>query len=164
LVDLVAGQVVEHGGNWLESRMCALGGEFAGILRVTVPGERRDALIQALNGLAAQGLTVVVRPGLEAQEPTGQSAVALEIVGQDRPGIVHQISAALARREVNVQDLHTAWVSAPMSGEPLFKAEARLQVPASCSLSDLRQELERIAEDLVVDLSLQEIEPAAATR
>ena len=37
LVEAVAKVVAEHGGNWLESRMCRLGGEFAGIVRVAVP-------------------------------------------------------------------------------------------------------------------------------
>ena len=44
LVEMVATRVADHGGNWLESRMCRLGGQFAGILRVEVPGERRDGL------------------------------------------------------------------------------------------------------------------------
>ena len=39
LVESVAALVAENGGNWLESRMSRLGGHFAGILRVEVPGE-----------------------------------------------------------------------------------------------------------------------------
>ena len=61
LVESVARAVAEHGGNWLESRMCRLGGEFAGILRVELPAEKKSALLAALQKLQANGLQIVVR-------------------------------------------------------------------------------------------------------
>jgi glycine cleavage system regulatory protein len=70
---------------------------------------------------------------------------------------VSQISHALARHGVNVEELTTECSSAPMSGETLFKAQARLYIPGTCQLAELRGELERIAADLVVDVSLQPI-------
>ncbi len=60
LVESVARTVAEHGGNWLESRMCRLGGEFAGILRIEIPAEKKAALLTALQKIS--GLNVVVRP------------------------------------------------------------------------------------------------------
>ena len=157
LVDLVAGLVAKHGGNWLESRMSRLGGHFAGILRIEVPAAQQAALVEALHGLAAQGLSVVCHADAP-DAAVGQPASArLELVGQDRPGIVSQISRALARHGVNVEELTTECSSAPMSGQTLFKAQARLHVPANCPLAELRNELEKIAADLVVDVSLQPI-------
>lgn len=159
LVDLVAGLVAEHGGNWLESRMCRLGGEFAGLLRVHVPRERVSTLEQALAGLAAQGLTVVVRADAdsEATAPAGARSAVIEIVGQDRPGIVRQISRALAAQGVNVEELRTECVSAAMSGETLFQARVQLHVPVTCVVNDLRRELETIASDLFVDIRFEEL-------
>ena len=78
----------------------------------------------------------------------------LELVGNDRPGIIKEISQALANRSVNVEDLHSEITSAPMSGEPLFKADIRLRVPADASIDDLRTALEAIAHDLIVDIDL----------
>ena len=63
----------------------------------------------------------------------------LEIVGQDRPGIVRQISHALASFGVNVEELHTECSSAAMSGETLFKARATLSIPDSCDASQIRR-------------------------
>src|SRR6266480_4044089 len=92
LVDTVAGLVAEHGGNWLESRRSRLGGQFAGILRVEAPADKEKVLVAALKGLERQGLTVVVHPDQpKASAPEGRLSV-VEIVGQDRPGIVRQIS------------------------------------------------------------------------
>jgi len=158
LVESVARLVAEHGGNWLESRMCRLGGEFAGILRIHVGREKQEGLVQALQGLQAQGLTVVVRPDRPEAGAPGRRLASLEIVGQDRPGIVRQISQALARQGVNVEEFRSECRSAPMSGETLFVAHARLQIPESCPVAELRKELERIAADLLVDVSFHELE------
>jgi len=158
LVDSIAGLVTDHGGNWLESRMSRLGGHFAGILRVEVPPEKEPLLVAALQKLEARGLTVVVHPDdLKAAPPTTARLSLLEIVGQDRPGIVRQISHALAGFGVNVEELHTECASAAMSGETLFKARATLSIPESCDAAQIRQQLERIAEDLIVEISLAEL-------
>ncbi len=157
LVDSVAGLVAEHGGNWLESRMSRLGGHFAGILRVEVPGENEPALVAGLKKLESRGLTVVVHPDQPKPIPASPRQSVLEIVGQDRPGIVREISHALASFGVNVEELHTECASAAMSGETLFKARARLSLPESCDTAQIREKLERIAADLIVEISLADL-------
>jgi glycine cleavage system regulatory protein len=157
LVESVARVVADHGGNWLESRMCRLGGEFAGILRIELPVEKRQMLLGALQALQGRGLTVVVRPDEAAASVTQGRQTKLEIVGHDRPGIVREITSALARANVNVEEFYSECVSAPMSGETLFKAVARLQLPDGCDLAALKTELEKIAADLLVDISFAEL-------
>src|SRR3974390_2701202 len=157
-VESVAAIIAEHGGNWLESRMSRLGGQFAGILRVEVPGEHESSLLKALKQLETRGLTMVVQSDRAGSAPSPSPRVSsLNIVGQDRPGIVRQISRALARHGVNVEELETESARAPMSGEPLFKAHARLSIPASCNTNALREELEKIAADLIVEISLADL-------
>jgi glycine cleavage system regulatory protein len=155
LVESVARAVADHGGNWLESRMCRLGGEFAGILRVEIAAEKKSALLAALQKIS--GLNVVVQPSQSAIATTSGRQTKLEIVGSDRPGIVREITSALARANVNVEEFFSEVVSAPMSGETLFKAEARLQLPERCDLAALRKDLEKIAADLFVDVSFAEL-------
>ena len=162
LVDSVAALVTEHGGNWLESRMSRLGGQFAGILRVEVPGEKQAGLAFALKTLETRGLTIVVHPDESKPAESGAQLKLLEIVGQDRPGIVSQISHALASFGINVEELETECASAAMSGETLFKARARLSIPKSCDTEAIRQKLEKIAEDLIVEISLAEVVPDPA--
>ena len=157
LVESVADLVASHGGNWLESRMSRLGGQFAGILRVEVSPEKEPALVANLKTLSSRGLTIVVHSDQpEAAPPSGRVRI-LEIVGQDRPGIVRQISHALATYGVNVEELQTECASAAMTGETLFKARARLRVPDSADVERLRQNLEKIASDLIVDVSFAEL-------
>jgi glycine cleavage system regulatory protein len=162
LVESIAARVTEHEGNWLESRMSRLGGFFAGILQVELPSERRQQLIASLESLKARGLTVVVHPDEKLAAPPAGQIVQLEVVGHDRPGIVRQISQALAAYGVNVEELDTERASAAMSGESLFKARARLSIPESCNTAELRRRLEQIAEDLIVDLTFEEVGKLAA--
>jgi glycine cleavage system regulatory protein len=157
LVESVSAAVEAHGGSWVESRMSRLAGEFAGILRVTVPTVKADGLSGALEGLRTEGLRVVVERGVEEAVEEGR-LIALELVGSDRPGIVHKISEALAARGVNVDELNTECEGAPWSGGTLFKAMARLRVPKGLDLDQLREGLEAIAGDLMVDISIGEAE------
>jgi glycine cleavage system regulatory protein len=161
LVDSLSSVVAEYGGNWLESRMSRLGGQFAGIVRVEVPEEREHPLVHALRNLDAEGLNVVVSADAPPPATTPRTFSVLEIVGQDRPGIVQQISHALAEFEVNVEELHTECASAAMSGETLFKARAKLSIPETCNVANLRRELEKIAADLIVEITLEPV-PAVA--
>ena len=157
LVELVSAVVEEHGGDWVESRMSRLAGEFAGILRVSVPAARADALSEGLEGLRSEGLRVVVERGFEDAVEEGH-VILLELIGSDRPGIVHKISEALAARGVNVDELNTECEGAPWSGGTLFKAMARLRAPRALDLDQLRESLEAIAGDLMVDISIGEAE------
>src|SRR5207302_9069509 len=103
LVRSLAGIVAAHGGNWLESRMCRLGGQFAGILRIHVPAENQAALTSALKALHSQGLNVVVHADPDpAETGAGEGKItALTLLGHDHPGIVRDITSALARHGVN---------------------------------------------------------------
>jgi glycine cleavage system regulatory protein len=152
LVESIARLVSEHEGNWLESRMCRLGGEFAGILRVHVPGEKRAALEQALAGMS--DLNIVVRSD-GSERALGEPRIAfLEVVGPDRPGIVKEISHAVAAQGVNVEELTTECISAPMSGEPLFQARMKLLLSAEMTSATLRRSLAKPAGDLGLEYSV----------
>jgi glycine cleavage system regulatory protein len=154
LVEMVSACVADHGGNWIESRMSRLGGRFAGIARVEVEAEKLPGLRRALHGLEADGLRVVVEAGGVLVPPTGVAAT-LELVGNDRPGILRTVTHVLATHGVNVEELSSECVSAPMGGGDLFQARARVLVPADAKLDDVRRDLEKIAADLMVDLKLR---------
>lgn len=159
LVQLVASRVADHGGNWLESRMCRLGGQFAGILRVEVAKERRDELVNALRTLEVDGLRVIMHADGDVTTPgagatASGSLVTMELVGNDRPGILRSVSGVFAAHGVNVEELASERVNAPMDGGVLFQARATVFVPANVKLAAVRADLEKIASDLMVDVKL----------
>jgi glycine cleavage system regulatory protein len=161
IVEQMSSLVTDAGANWEESRMARLAGKFAGVLRVSVDSERADALAERLRTLHAGGLTIVVEPSAAA-ESAGSRLYSLDLVGHDQPGIVRTIAEALARHRVNIEELETEVTSAPMSGETLFHARARLAVPSSVTVERLRAVLEALAGNLMVEVSLDEGD--AATR
>lgn len=153
LVESLAKRVAAHRGNWVESRMAHLAGQFAGILRVEVPAANVRSLQAALAELEKEGLRVVAHGGARPAD-AGMRAMELQAVGQDHPGIVRDISEVLLRHGVNIEELNTDQVSAPMAGGLLFTARARLHVPIGTDADGLREDLEKIADDLMVDLTL----------
>ncbi len=155
LVESVSAAIEAQGGSWVESRMSRLAGQFAGILRASVPEAGVEPLSKALEALRSDGLRVVVERGVEDAVEDGH-VILLDLIGSDRPGIVHKISEALAARGVNVDELNTECDGAPWSGDTLFKATAKLRVPKSLDLDQLREGLEAIAGDLMVDISIGE--------
>jgi glycine cleavage system regulatory protein len=154
IVEAIAEPIARHGGNWLESRMAHLAGKFAGILRIDVPEASAEALVQALRGLEASGLKLTIEGGPAGAAGTPPRPMSLDLVGLDRPGIVREIARALAEHGVNIEELTTDRTTAPMSGELLFRSRASLSVPAQTDPAQLRERLERLAGDLMVQVTL----------
>jgi len=157
LVELLAQRIAAAGGNWEESRMARLAGQFAGILLVTCDAARSDELAAAVRALESAGLQVTARaaPGNASLGAATGSRVQLALTGGDRAGIIRDVSRVLAEFGVNVEELESEVSSAPMSGERLFTARARLRVPPTLGLADLRASLEKLAGELMVDLSVE---------
>ena len=155
LVEALAAVVAQHGGNWLEARLAHLAGQFAGIVRINVAEEQVAALQTALARLESSGLRVVAETGTSAPSTAGR-LMEVELLGLDRPGLVREVSHILARRQVNVEDLATEVYSAPMTGDAMFRARARVTVPVDVDAQELRASLQRLARDLMVDISLAE--------
>jgi glycine cleavage system regulatory protein len=109
-----------------------------------------------MSALESQGLTVHTHADSAAAPTTPGQLVTVTVVGHNRPGIVRQISQAFAQLRVNVEDFASHCESAPMSGETHFHATVTIQLPASCTLDQLRQALEALATDLMVDVNVRQ--------
>ncbi|MEQ9823283.1 MAG: ACT domain-containing protein [Puniceicoccaceae bacterium] len=154
LVETLASCVANAGGNWEQSRMCRLGGQFAGIVQVEVEERQRMELLDSLHELSEQGLRIIVHEDEQEVAPSRETLMRISLVGQDHPGIIRDLSAVLFQHDANVEELHTELRSEPMSGEPLFVANVRLSLAADRNVDALRTDLEAVAADLMVDLEL----------
>jgi glycine cleavage system regulatory protein len=157
LVGELAATISGHGGNWLQSSMAQLAGQFAGIVEVAVAAEKVAELRAALNQLAH--LKVVVAeadPKKSALAGRHTRKLKLALVGHDRVGIVREVSQVLARFAVNVENLATHTASAPMSADILFHADAELTAGPELDARALIDALELLSNDLMVDIALDE--------
>jgi len=155
LVSALSARATAAGANWMESRMVQLAGQFAGVVRLEVDAEAASGLETALRGLEAEGLRVTIERGRD----TGLERlrrVQLDLVGHDHPGIVQEISGVLARHGITIEELETGCEPASMSGELLFRAYAELGVPAETDLHAVQDDLEALANALMVDLELHD--------
>ena len=155
IVEALSDVIANHGGNWTESSMMSLAGKFAGILLVHVPAEQTDDFISALDALESRGMQIVAQRSESASIEDSAREYSIELVGQDHPGIVHDITEVLAKHGVNVQELETTVQSASMSGESLFFAHASICVPGEEDMEKLQDELEELANELMVDIELE---------
>ena len=154
LVDALSTIIDEHGGNWEESRMAQLAGKFAGILLVSIADDKAATLSAALQALETQGLLHINAERSSTAVAPPSRELHLEMVGQDHPGIVHDIAHALASRKISIEELNSATESASMGGGELFRAEMRLRVPDEVNSDELRELLENLANELMVDITL----------
>lgn len=161
IVNTVSQVLYKHGGSWTESSMASLAGQFAGILLASVASDQAQACVKELQGLESQGLNVTAHVGKEPETTEGASLgpntseYILDLVGNNRRGIVHDITTILTRHKVNVQHLETVAESVPMGGGEVFKAKARLLIPAAADIDVLETELEEMANELMVDIRLE---------
>lgn len=154
VVEQLAQTINDHHGNWLESRMAQLAGKFAGILQIAVADTHQNELRTALTGLADKGFKIVIDSAVSIAKPESRE-FSFSVVGNDRPGIVREIAQAFAVRHINMGELETACSSMPWSGEPLFEATGIIEVPKSVDMNELYDYLDKIADELAVDIRLE---------
>ena len=153
LTRALADAVLSVGGNWLESHLSRLGGLYVGSVLVELAPDRVDALRSAVRTVDAQGLEVRIVPAVEGAGAAGE-ALQFRLVGQDRPGIVKQVTAVLSDLGANIETFET-WVSAEAhSGMPLFHLEARLRLPLDLSSVRAQAALQEISAEIMVDISV----------
>jgi glycine cleavage system regulatory protein len=141
------------GANWTDSVMANFAGQFAGIVHLQVSTEHSAALQAALRALDSDALHVQVALASAAAATTGQRQMALELVGHDRPGIIHSIATRLAEHGVSIDKMKTHIASGAMSGEQMFHLDAQLTIPQDLDTDQLQAGLEGLANELMVDLS-----------
>lgn len=153
LTQALADAVYDAGGNWLESHLSRLGGKYVGAVLVEIEAAQLPALESAIRRVDATGLHVSVLPAGDEAPPQGE-ALRIELVGQDRPGIVREVTRVLAGLGVNIEDLSTGTERGSWSGEPLFRATAQLSLPAGVASERLREALEAISGEIMVDFTI----------
>jgi len=152
IIKMVSEVLDNHRGSWTQSSMSSLAGQFAGILLVSVPAANADACVEELHGLESVGLRIIAHVSTSAPGLGETHEYILNLVGNDRKGIVHDVTTVLANHSVNVNNLETVVESASMGGGELFKASAQLIVPASADIDALESGLEELANELMVDI------------
>lgn len=149
----IAGVIADGGGSWVESRMCQLEGKFAGLARISVSDEQFESLKNALIEFPEHRFTLNV----EELEETARQVVRrydLDIIGHDRPGILREVTTALARNTVNLLEVTSNVLPATMTGIPMFSCKAIIEVGEDTDLGLIDEQLADIAGELGIDIRI----------
>jgi glycine cleavage system regulatory protein len=153
LTQALASAVLSAGGNWLESHLSQLGGLYVGSVLVELEAGQEEALRAAVSAVDAHGLEVRIAPTVEAPAATGE-LLQLGVVGQDRPGIVHQVTGVLSELGANIESFGSRLSIEPHQGAPLFHLDARLRLPPGLTADAVQDALEAISGEIMVDIAL----------
>ncbi|WP_020097324.1 glycine cleavage system protein R [Microbacterium sp. 11MF] len=154
LVNALAEQVSAVGGNWERSELAELAGAFAGIVLVTIEDDREADLVAALEGL--EGMLRVTVHGGRAIAPADAVERSLEVtvLGNDRPGIVRDVTAAIPAHTLSIDTFRSRTLDAPMAGGTLFEATVAFRLPAGADAAPVTTALEELAGEIQVDLTV----------
>ncbi|GAD28800.1 glycine cleavage system protein R [Photobacterium leiognathi] len=149
LVEQLSDTVYNNGANWLKSSLTQLSGQFAGIVQVEVSAQHIQQLSSALSQI--DGLQIHI---VEAQIKASSQQIMqkLTVTGNDRLGIVKEVTTHLHQLGVNIYKLKTSTESAPNWGYPIFKAQFQLELPVDLGIDVVQEQLELLADDLTIDI------------
>jgi glycine cleavage system regulatory protein len=157
IVRQIAERAQRHGANWAASRMTSVAGEFAGLVHLEVPRASVQPLTETMRALETAGLRVVVEASdASSAAPPGFRAYELQLVGEDRAGIVSQLTNLLAERGVSIDSLQTDIQRGGAGGRATFRVAASVLVPKSVDVGSLKGELDVLAQKLALDIGLGE--------
>ena len=154
LTKALADAVHAAGGNWLESHLSRLGGKYVGSVLVELDAAALPELEAQVSSVDASGLRVSLIAA-DDETPTGGDTLTVELVGQDHPGIVREVTTVLAALGVNIDSLTTSTEHGAWSGEPLFRAEARVTLPQGVDRDEVQAALEAISGEVMVDFTVR---------
>ncbi len=158
IVEQISQMILEHGCNIEDSRMAVLGGEFAAILLISGQWNTLAKVESALPELKERlGMQVIAkRTGTRSQEEA-RLPYGVEVVAMDHPGIVNQLAAFFAERQINIEDMRTASYAAPHTGTPMFSVQMTISIPADLHIATLRESFMEYCDSLNLDAVLEPI-------
>jgi glycine cleavage system transcriptional repressor len=165
IVDDIAREILDQSCNIEESRMALLGGDFAALLLVSGEADAVESLIREAPSFGTKlALAVQARATSAPLETVDALPYLLESASFDTPGIVHSITAVLRRAGINISSMETDTAPAPWTGAPMFTVRARIAVPRSVSIAELRSDLRALEGEFNLDLTLSSAATAAIER
>lgn len=154
LVSEISNIISQHHGNWLESHLSRLANKFAGIVRVNSPAETIKDLELSLSAVFTDHFKLTIESTTEeVNAPIAERyQFNMELVGNDREGIVHDLTETLVKLNVNIEDMASECTDAPMSSEKIFRAVAKLTAPVDLHLDQIQEALEALANEVMIEL------------
>jgi glycine cleavage system transcriptional repressor len=160
LVAEVTSFLTDRGGNIEDSRMAVFGAEFGIFVLVSGTPEEVAKIAEDARALEEKtSLTVLTRPTKSPSEhrhaPTVPCIVTAEAL--DHEGFLRSVARALARTGANIVSLETSAYNAPVTGSPLFRLEAQVDLPREVTIAKVREAMSELAERQNIDIEVRSL-------
>ena len=163
VVDDITSVVEQVSCNIEESKMSVLGGEFAVMMLVEgTPGAVDELASYDFTSGKLKDFSVDVVKTREAEVKRKGVPYLIETVSLDSPGIVHAVTALLAREDINIEELETDAESAPFTGSPMFNMRIRVTLEGPKRAAALQETLLELAWERDLDISFRSMTPSMA--
>lgn len=146
-----------HDGNWKRSELAEIAGTFAGVVVVEVGDDRVDELLANLLVLREQGLHVTAQQVEEPIVPPDADDVRLRLTGDDRPGVVHEMSTAMSDAGISISRLGTVTDLPGEDGGKRFEITVQLSVPVGTDLDAVLDSIMQAAVGLGITIDVEDL-------
>jgi len=145
-----------HEGNWKRSELAEIAGTFAGVVVVEVGDDRVDELLTNLLVLRDQGVHVTAQQVETPSSAPDAEEVSLRLTGDDRPGVIHEISTAISDAGISISRLGTV-TDLPDDGGKRFEITARLSVPIGTDIDGVLDAIGAVATRLAIAVDVEDV-------
>lgn len=158
LVDQISGWILDCGGNIVDSRMMAIGGQFATLLLVSGDSDSLAKLeTEQSQAQDRIGMSLHIKRTEPKEHAKHLLPYSVKVESLDHPGIVHGLANFFSKRQINIHDLSTSTYSAAHSGAPMFSVQMTIDLPTDASSQTVRQEFLAYCDQLNLDAAMEPI-------
>ncbi|MFB3081860.1 MAG: glycine cleavage system protein R [Gammaproteobacteria bacterium] len=158
IVQEITKVILDCGGNIEESRMAALGAEFAMLLLVSGNWHTLTKLESGLDKLTEDGsLTINLKKTGEPASRKECMPYGVDVVCLDHPGVVFGLADFFAARDIEIAELSTRQYAAAHTGAPMFSVQMNINIPGTMNLSQLRDEFMEFCDHENLDSILEPV-------
>jgi glycine cleavage system transcriptional repressor len=152
--------VMDCGGNILESRMSALGSEFAMMLLVSGNWHTLGRLETEMKKLGeTSNINISIRQTDERGARTDVLSYSVDAVCLDQPGIVFNLAGFFSSRGIDIAELSTRSYAAAHTGAPMFAVQMVVHIPSRIHLAAMREEFLDLCDQMNIDAILEPLKP-----
>lgn len=158
VVNDISKVILDCGGNIEESRMTALGAEFAMLLLISGNWHTLTRLQTELDKLTKDSaLDITIKKTGQRGTRDDCMPYGVDVVSLDQPGIVFSLANFFATRDIEIADLATRRYAAAHTGAPMFSIQMTINIPASITISHLRDDFLELCDRLNLDAILEPV-------
>ena len=156
LISDITKQISNLNGNVETSKMIKLGQDFNMLMLISINSQKIDLLNDNLS--LYDDLNISIKKTLNNSTNLNNKYIFI-LKGADTEGIVHQCTQLFSDLNINIIDLETQLINAPVTGTPLFYIKAVISISKDISLQTIRNQIDNLESKANVKIKFEAYNP-----